>query len=160
MIKKAIILMLMLLPVVATAQYAPGQWKVHPFLVQSQITNMIDTQDKVYYLTCDNVFYLDKGTMECKSINKSNSLSDVLVSNIYYNPDKEYLVIAYRNSALDIILRDGSVVNMPEIKDVAMASAKGINDITFTADGSMLVATQFGYVVIDDSKFVIKESHV
>lgn len=160
MIRKTIIFMLTLLPLALWAQYTPGQWKVHPYFVPSQITNLIDTQEKVYYLTSDNVFSFDKETQENEAIDKSNYLNDVLISNIYYNTQKDYLVIAYRNSGLDIILSDGKIVNMSEIKDAIVTSGKGINDITFTDNGTMLVATQFGYVVIDDSKFVVKESHV
>ena len=161
MIKKTLFVALMLLSLVAVPmRAASGQWRVHPFFVSSQLKNLIDTRDKVYYLTCDNIFSFDKDTQENEPIDKSNYLNDVQVDNIYFNAEKEYLVVAYRNSALDIILKDGKVVNMTEIKDAILTSEKGINDITFTRDGSMLVATQFGYVIIDDSKFVIKESHI
>lgn len=161
MIKKALFVLLMSFSLaVAPLCAASGQWRLHPFFVASQLKNVIDTRDKVYYLTCDNIFCFDKETQETEPIDKSNYLNDVQVENIYFNNEKEYLVVVYRNSALDIILKDGQVVNMTEIKDAIITSGKGINDVTFTRDGAILVATQFGYVVIDDSRFVIKESHL
>ena len=150
----------MLLPIAASAQYTAGYWKIHPFFVASQAKNLIDTGDKVYYLSSDNVFCFDKDTEENEALNKSNYLSDVLISSIYFNYEKEYLVIVYRNSNIDVILSNGKMVNMPEIKDAILTSGKAINDINFTNDGKMLVATEFGYVVIDDSKWVVKESHI
>ena len=81
------------------------------------------------------------------------------ISQVYYNSDRDYLVVIYNNSNIDIILSDGSVVNMPEVKDAIMTQSKTINDVTF-ADGLIYLATDFGYVVIDDNKFVVKESHI
>lgn len=160
MLKKVLILILALLPMAASAQYTAGYWKIHPNFVSTKLKNIIDTSEKVYYLASDNVFSFDKETQENEALNKSNYLSDVLISNIYYNETKDYVVITYRNSNIDVILSDGKIINMPEIKDAVIASGKAINDITFTADGSILAATEFGYVVIDDEKWVIKESHI
>ena len=39
-----------------------------------------------------------------------------------------------------------------------MTSSKTVNDVTF-APGKIYLATAFGYVVIDDTKFVVEESH-
>ena len=160
MIKKVLLSLMMMLPVIASAQYTAGNWKVHPYFVASNSKNLIDTGDKLYYLSSDNVFCFDKETEENEALDKSNYLSDVLVSNIYYNYQKKYLVITYRNSNIDIFLDNGRVVNMPEIKDAIITSGKAINDVTFTPDGTMLVATEFGYVVIDENKWVVKESHI
>ncbi|MBO4870774.1 MAG: hypothetical protein J5565_02180 [Muribaculaceae bacterium] len=160
MIKKAIIFVLMLLPVVASAQISGGSWKIHPYSAITQAKELIDTDEKVYFLLSKNVFSFDKDTEEIESIDKSNYLSDVLVSNIYYNSNKNYLVVVYNNSNIDVILSSGKVINMPEIKDAIITSGKAINDVNFTDDGTMLVATEFGYVVIDDENFVIKESHI
>lgn len=160
MIKKALILLCALLPLAAGAQYMAGYWKIHPNFVSSQLKNVIDTSEKIYYLASNNVFCLDKETEENEALNKSNYLSDVVITDIYYNDAKEYVVIVYRNSNIDVILADGKIINMPEIKDAVITSGKAVNDITFTTDGKMLVATEFGYVVIDDEKWIVKESHI
>lgn len=160
MIKKIFLLLVMLLPIAASAQYTSGNWKLHPFFVAAKVNKLIDTGDNIYYLSGDNLFNFDKETQENETLDKSNYLSDVLISNIYYNYAKKYLVIVYRNSNIDIILDNGKMVNMPEIKDAILTSGKAINDVTFTGNGKMYVATEFGYAVIDDSKWVVKESHI
>ena len=163
----------------ATAQNAVGDWRVHTSFVGGEVLSIAESNDWVYYLTGGtqrvitdeegnprtvrvlegDLFRLDKQTEENEALSIVNDLSDMIIKQIYYNDKKDYLVVVYSNSNIDIIKSDGAVVNMPEIKDVVMTMSKNINDVTF-ADGLIYLATDFGYAVIDDSKFVFKESHL
>ncbi len=162
MIKKILLLvsvaiMSALCPV--AAQNAVGDWVIHNTFVGTDVTAVAEANNWVYYLAGGNLFRLDKETLENEALSIVNYLSDSGISQIYYNSEREYLVIIYSNADIDIIKSNGSVVNMPEIKDAVMTSSKNINDVTF-ADGVIYVAADFGYVVIDDHKFVVKESHI
>ena len=141
------------------SQNTVGQWQLHVPFVGSNVTTVVEGNQWIYYLVGSNLFRLDKQTSENESLSVINDLSDMTISQIYYNVDRDYLVVIYENSNIDVILSDGSVVNMPEIKDAVMTSSKTINDVTF-ADGLMYLAADFGYVVIDDHRFVVKESHI
>lgn len=157
--KKIFFLLAMWLTLCASAQNAVGDWRIHTSFVGDKVTNIAEGRQWVYYLSGANLFRLDKSTAENEAMSIQGDLSDMGISNIYYNSDKDYLVVVYSNSNIDVIRGNGSVVNMPEIKDAVMTSSKTINDITF-APGLMYLATDFGYVVIDDNKFVVKESHI
>lgn len=146
-----------ILPIMAWAQYGVGEWRIHPCYVGTAVTNVVDAGDAVYYVSSQNLYRYDKQTQENESYNKLNYLSDVTVTGIYYNPDKEYLVVTYINSNIDIILKSGEVINMPEIKDAVMTSKKDINDVGF-GKGKIYVSTYFGYITIDDTKWVVSES--
>ncbi|MBR5725759.1 MAG: hypothetical protein IKX56_03385 [Muribaculaceae bacterium] len=159
MAKRIIALLVTTLALYATAQNAVGDWYIHTSYVGNDIIEVVEGQHWVYYLTGTDLFRLDKDTQENEALSRVNDLSDMVISQIHYNSDKDYLVIIYSNSNIDIIKSDGTVVNMPEIKNAVMTSSKAINDVTF-ASGLIYVATNFGYVVIDDSKFVVKESHL
>jgi len=159
MIKRALLLLAITLPLLLSAQTSVGGWRFHPSFVGADASSLIDANDYVYYLSNSCLFRFDKSTSENENLNKVNDLSDMTVSHIYYNYDKEYLVVVYQNSNIDVILSSGSVINMPEIKDAVVTYSKTINDVTF-ADGLIYVATDFGYVVIDDEKFVVKESRI
>ena len=150
---------MMLVSLTGLAQFGVGDWRLHVPFDGSKVSAVYETRRCVYYLAGNNLFRLDKETNENESLNVMNDLSDMMVSSIYYNSRKDYLVVVYSNSNIDVILSDGSVVNMPEIKDAMYASSKTVNDVNFAA-GVMYLATDFGYLVIDDSKFVVKESHV
>ena len=116
-----------------TAQNAVGDWRIHTSFVGSQVSTVAETNGWVYYLSSGNLFRLDKETSENESLNIVNDLSDSGIKQIYYNSDRDYLVVIYDNANIDIIQSDGSVVNMPEIKDAVMTSSKGINDVTFAS---------------------------
>lgn len=160
MIKKILLLLTVCLMAQGLwAQNGVGEWRLHVPFVGKNVTTVAEGNQWVYYLAGGNLFRLDKNTSENESLSVINDLSDMTISQIYYNTDRDYLVVVYSNSNIDVILGDGSVVNMPEIKDAVMTSSKVINDVTF-ASGKIYVATGFGYVVIDDAKFVVKESHM
>ena len=159
MTKKILFLVAAMMAFCAAAQNAVGDWRVHTSFVGSEVKSIAEGHKWVYYLSASSLFRLDKETDENEALSKVNELSDQLVSNIYYNSDKDYLVVIYANSNIDVIRSDGHVVNMPEIKDAVLTTGKTINDVTF-APGKIYLATEFGYVVIDDSKFVVKESHL
>lgn len=159
MIKKIVLFIAMLLPLMAVAQNVTDSWRVHPFYVDTKLQNVIDTGDAVYYLTCNNLYCYDKSTQENESINKANYLNDVTVTGIYYDTVHKSLYVAYDNGNIDIIKSNGKIVNMADIKISNVSDAKGIQHISF--DGRYAyVATDFGYVVIDESKGVVKESRI
>lgn len=159
--KKKILLVLSVVAMAlsASAQHAVGDWRIHTSFVGDQVKSIAESRQWVYYLSSSSLFRLDKETGENEAMTRAGDLSDQTVSNIYYNSDKDYLIVVYANANIDVIRGNGKVVNMPEIKDAVMTSSKNINDVTF-APGKIYMATDFGYVVIDDSKFVVKESHI
>ena len=156
--KKILLLIVMALSLNAVAQNAVGDWTIHTSFVGDAVTSVVEAREWVYYQSGEYLFRLDKSTEENEALSKVNQLSDMGIANIYYNSDKDYLVVVYKNSNIDVILSNGAVVNMPEIKDAVLSSSRTINDVTF-APGLMYLATGFGYVVIDDSKMIVKESH-
>ena len=159
MTKKIVLVVAVMMSMLcAMGQNAVGDWRIHTSFDGDNVKTVADTEEWVYYLAGDNLFRLDKQTQENESLSIINELSDMTIDKVYYNTDKDYLVVIYSNSNIDIICSNGSVVNMPEIKDAMLTSGKKVNDVTF-ADGEMYLATEFGYVVIDDHKFVVKESH-
>ena len=158
MAKTIITLLMTIFALGASAQYAVGDWTIHTSYVGKEIVEVVESDQWVYYLAGTDLFRLDKDSQENEALSRVNGLSDMVISQIHYNSDKDYLVIIYSNSNIDIIKGNGSIVNMSEIKDAVLTTSKAINDVTF-APGLIYVATDFGYVVIDDSKFVVKESH-
>ena len=123
MLRHFIFAALLVASLIAHSQYGVGDWRVHPYYVDSEVKNIIDTQDQA------------GGWPEYKAS------------------------ATYANSNMDVIDRDGRVTNVSDIKDAALSSSKGINDVTF-ASGLMYVATEFGYVIYDAEKLVVKQSHV
>ncbi|MBQ6279815.1 MAG: hypothetical protein IJK68_08870, partial [Muribaculaceae bacterium] len=120
MIKKLLIAIFMSLPLLASAQLGAGQWKIHPYFVGGNAKNCIDAGTKVYYLASGSLYCFDKESQSNNVLDANNILNDVNVNQIYFNYNKQYLVIAYNNCNIDIVLSSGEVINVPAIKEVVM----------------------------------------
>lgn len=156
MIKKFFLIALVILTLVSPAW--AGNWCIHPSYNSNETQNIVDTKDKVYYLVSHNLYCYDKETRENESLNKTNYLNDVDITEIYFNDYKEYLLITYSNSNVDVITKEGKVINLPDIKMASIIGSKAINDVTFSGNGRVYMATDFGYVVINDNKWEVLES--
>lgn len=140
------------------AQNAVGSWRKHGVFGNS-FTRVIETAHNVFFLADGWLYEYDKENQESNSISESGDLNDVSIKDIYYNPEKKYLFVAYVNGNIDIIKEDGITINMPDIYVSSVSSTKNINDVTFSVSGAF-VATDFGYVHIDDNKFEVRESRI
>ena len=157
MIKRILLALFIALPFMASAQLGAGQWTIHPYFVGSSATNCIDAGDCVYYLSSGSLYCYHKEAGINQVLDANNVLNGAKISQIYYNYDKQYLVIAYNDCNIDILLKSGEIINVPAIKEVVLHRAKVINDVTFT-DSKIYVATSFGYIVLDNETFDVKET--
>lgn len=156
--KKFYLILLLLLPLCAMAQSASGSWMLHTRFLPASASNVIDTEKTVYFLLDHDMFSFDKASHQTVAVNKTNKLSDVLTTGIYYNYEKDYLVITYDDSNIDVLTASGDQYNIPNIKEGLIEYEKEINHVTF-ADGKFYVATKFGYVVVNDNTFTVSEYH-
>ncbi|MDE6130182.1 MAG: hypothetical protein K2F74_01190, partial [Muribaculaceae bacterium] len=69
----------------------------------------------------------------------------------------KYLLVVYQNLNMDAIYDDGRVVNMPEILNANLAVSKTMTSINMQ-DDYISISTNFGYVIYDAAKLVVKES--
>lgn len=158
MVKNIFLAIILLLPLFCKAQISVGDWKIHP-VFGTDVTNIIDTDKKVYYLVDKFLYSYDKESSENESFTKRNKLSDIEIKDIYYNYDKKYLLIVYSNSNIDFLYDDGKIINLPDIKDVILTMSKNINDVTFS-NNKVYMAADFGYVILNDEKHEVMESQI
>lgn len=137
-------------------QLAVGSWQVYSSV--GNPVKVIDGGEKVYFISGISLFGFDKETEELEAYNKNNKLNDIEVSGIYYNHDKNYLVVVYANSNVDILYDNGKIYNIPDIKNAVMTSSKSINDVNFY-ENRIYLATDFGIVVLNDEKYEVSESY-
>lgn len=156
--KKVIYLLGMLLFMQSAALASVGDWTWHGVFGTS-LKSLIDTDNRVYYLSNGWLYCYDKENDESFSVSESGDLNDVSISNIYYNYDRKSLYVVYANSNIDIILNDGRVVNIPDILNSNITTSKNINHVAFSKYGTY-IATAFGYVLLNDDKHEVKESRI
>lgn len=158
MIRKTLLVIIALISLNVNAQMSSDYMKVYSVFT-GDITSMVETPNKVYYVSAMNLYSFDKETEEAYIYTSANKLSDTDITNIFYNKENKYLFIAYSSGNIDLLYDDGTIVNMSDIKDAVMTTAKTINDVGF-GDNRIYITTAFGLVIFDDQKHEVVESGI
>ena len=139
-----------------SAQNVPiGGWEEH--LCYKGGLSVAEGGGKVYCATTSGFFILNKGDNSMERMSKVNGLSDVEPTVVNYNPSNGKVLIAYRNSNIDI-LYNHSIINISDIKRKAIIGNKAINNIHFENQYAYL-ACGFGIVVIDMDRLEVKDTY-
>lgn len=158
MAKKLIYILFFFISFNIQAQNAVGEWSKHGVFGGS-VTKIIETEKNVYFLSDGWLYCYDIENLETLSLSESGYLNDVSIKDIYYNHDKKFLLVTYTNGNMDLIKENGDVINMPDIYNSTINSSKSINNVTFSKYGTY-IATDFGYVLLNDDKYEVKESRI
>lgn len=143
----------------AAAQYDEGRWTSLPNLGYT-FEKVVEGNSSMYAISNGKLFSRSlEGDDEIYIYSSANKLSDNDISNIFYNPSGKYLLIAYSNGNIDLLYDDGSVANLPDIKDAVISAGHGVNNAWFDK-GRIYLATDFGLAVYDDKKLEIVDSGI
>ncbi|MBX2817480.1 MAG: hypothetical protein KTR24_15835 [Saprospiraceae bacterium] len=123
-----------------------GEWR--SYLPFNKGLSVAQTPDAIFYGTEWALMRIDKADRSLQYITKVDGLNDIEVEKIAYNETNETLIVAYKNSNIDLILSDG-VVNLDQIKrNSQIVQDRTIFDIS-TSGSSAYFATGFGLVQLD-----------
>jgi len=127
-----------------------GQWE--SFLPYGQTKALIETPDHIYAATDYGLFSVLKASGEFAIYNKITGLSDVNISSLAYSSAYQRIFIGYENGNLDILGKDGSVMNRPAIKQNAnISSGRSIRHI-FCDSNQVYLSTEFGLVCFNQER--------
>ena len=131
-------------------------WTMHqPF---TGVDAMAQTKQRIYMLSSGALYAYDQKNDETLAFNELNYLHDVDITGIFAPMDGSRLAVAYLNGNIDIIADNGTVTNLPDIKD-SRVNGKNILHIAFNNAGNrMLAATQFGAVCFNLAKMEVTEA--
>jgi hypothetical protein len=130
-------------------------WRVHlPYH-----TNQTLAQDGniIYAGSASGVFSFDTEANEAEVLSKADQLSDVEVQRLEFDQATQTLIIAYRNTNIDLISK-GVTYNISSVLRQSILGEKLINDI-YVDNGFAYLACSFGIVKIDLSKRQIVDSY-
>ncbi len=122
-----------------------GEWRNH--LPHKNCISVAEADNKIYCATPYSLIYYDKNDNSVEQLNKINGLSDFGVSIIEADENNEILLIAYTNANIDLI-KDGTIINIPDIKRKPILGKKTINNVLFI-DNLAYLSCGFGIVVLD-----------
>lgn len=177
-ITKRIYLLTLLLTAVISFGIRAEQWRLHP-TYNGDVVRMIDTQKRLYLLGSNQIYYEDavpyftdnkdqcislfsfeKSAGEMKWMRRGEPLSESMVAMAEYNSEKGYLLVAYANGNIDFLYDNGEVKNVPGFKLAGAQYATRVNGIGFnTKLNEAYLATDFGFIALDDVKHEVKRAH-
>ena len=152
----------------------PGQWRLHNTW-DYYTGKVIDTKDRTFFLmmgqgyydntswteASNQLFVYEKQSDELIPYNAVNYLHGNIIQHAAYNARKGYLLLVYDDYSIDLLYDDDTVFNVPGLSTAVLTSSKNVNNVTFDPENDRAyLATDFGYLVIDDKQNVITESRV
>lgn len=142
---------------IISAQIAMGSWRTHiSYINTSQVTQ---SKNKVYSISAGALFSIHKNDYTIETYSKTYGLNDNNIHLIKYSELDNVLFIAYKNSNIDLLTDDGTIVNINDLYRKSMSGSKIINDICFTKNTAYL-ACDFGIVVFDIKKKEFVETYI
>lgn len=139
----------------STAGY--GDWQLH--LPINRAKALAEAGDRVYVAAEDAFFYFDKGLNTTRLLSRRDGLHDAGVNTLAYDSVSQQVVVAYRNTNLDILrLKDGAILNLNDILSKEISGTKAINQIHISGRMAYL-ACSFGIVVLDLVRLEIRDTY-
>ncbi len=118
--------------------------------------NFADNNEKLMFL-----FSYDKESDELRQLNAQNSLSRSLIKQANYNALRNYLLIVYDDHTIDLLHDDGTVYTINALNGNNPTGSKDVRAISFDPELNLAyLATDFGYLIIDDKKNEVASSGV
>lgn len=136
------------------AQPPIGFWREH---LPYQNTIQVLQGNKLYCATQYSVFSIDNAG-ELQRYSKVTGLNDIGVNCIGWDDATQQLIIAYKNSNVDVLKND-VVKNIGDIKRSSVTGNKTINSIYCKA-GLAYLSTGLGIVIANLNKYEIKDTWI
>ena len=145
------------LPVISISQgTAIGSWRTH--LPYDNVIDVAVVDDMVFAATPLSIFTYNKLDNRVDRFDKVKGLNDIGISKLGYNSNTDEILVAYTNTNLDIIRMDGSIINIPDIKEKEILGNKTINNIMFK-DHYAYLSCGFGIVILDMDRREIYDTY-
>lgn len=135
---------------------AVGSWQSVPAYGGTP-AKVIDSGRKVMAVSQNKLMAFDRDSEELLGYSTENYLTDNKIDNIYYNFDRRFAVVVYKNANIDLVYDDGHTRNMPALRDAPIGADKRVRDVSFYGS-RIYVAGDFGYMCIDENTVSVLES--
>ena len=132
------------------------KWRSHS--AYTQIKEVVVMGDKVYALSSNSLFSVNKKDREIEYYTKLDGLSSSIINHIAYNQQLNRMLITYQNGQLDIMDSNGKIYNISDLFLKQMSVSKQVNDICMYQDKAIL-GMNFGLLVIDMKKIEISNTY-
>jgi streptogramin lyase len=135
---------------------AIGNWREH--LPYHQATGVTSSAGKIWCATPYSLYSVDPRDNSMERFSKVSGLHETGISCIRYDGSNDKLIIAYKNSNIDI-LSGKNIFNIPDIKQKAIPGNKTIYGI-FVYGQRVYLSTALGLIVLDENKYEVRDIYI
>ena len=141
-------------PLQAQLKLGPiGTWRAH---FSNESILQVIKGDQIYVAAANQVIQID-AKKETNYLNTTTGLHSTGIKKIAWHPIENQLIIAYKNSRIDIVHGD-QITLIDDIQLTNLYSDKTINDL-FVFNNNAYLSCNFGIVVIDLLKKEVKATY-
>jgi hypothetical protein len=134
-----------------------GVWRTH--LAYSSVTDVAETPTKVFGVSDGALFAYNKSNAAITVYSKVNGLNDNRVASISYSSENSVLLVIYDNANIDLLGEDGSIINIPDIKDNNLSLDKTINRVNYIGNRAFL-STSYGVTILNLARKELTSSYL
>lgn len=131
-------------------------WTLYPSY--SNITEIEPTGKEVYVLASNSLFSYNPTDGLITTYDKTNLLSDIEATHIAWSKSGARLIITYKNSNIDLLSKDGTITNVPDLYMKETTYDKTINSI-YIYNQYAYLSTAFGIVKMNVRNGSIDDSY-
>ena len=135
-----------------------GTWRAYMSYHEPQQIVKAGAND-LFVRASNGLFQYNLKDQSIVTFDKVNNLNGTVISQIAWNQKAQRLVVAYDNSNIDLIDRNGHVTNVSAIYQKTMTQDKTINSI-YNADVFAYISTGFGIVKLNVAEAYVNESYI
>lgn len=151
-----LIIFLLIADFAGYAQRKPGEWQ--DYLSFSNAFKVVEGDNKIFCATEGGLYYHDLQDNSLVKITRRDGLSDAGLKTLAYHKEKEMLLVAYKNSNIDLVFKK-EVVNLGDIFRKQMTGNKTINNVMFYGNEAF-IACGFGVVAVNLDRREIKGTYI
>lgn len=152
--EKLLLFIFFLLTVAIHAQVPVGEWT--NYQSYHSASKLADVGELIYCAGNGGLFTFNKTDNSIQKLSSINGLSDVGIQALAYGNQQDVVLIAYKNSNIDLVFGK-DIYNLSDIKRKQIMGNKAINKVMF--DGSLAyLSCGFGIVVINTEKKEVKDT--
>lgn len=141
---------------ISPARAQVGTWKNH--LAYYEVQNICAADHYLFVLASNDLYLYNQNDQSITTFDKTNGLSDILITHIAWNPQAKRLIVVYQNSNIDLIDVSGNVTNISALYSKTMTEDKTVNKITIDGVYAWLHCA-FGYVKVNMQRAEIADTY-
>ena len=132
------------------------QWKLH--LSYNNATEVAGTKERIFAVAGGSLFSFHRGNEELEYWDQSKGLNGTNIAHICVDAASGALVIVYHDGRIDLMDKDGTIRQMPDVYTKAGTVSSQVNAAISGAKKTYLAMT-FGIVAIDSKRGEVSDTY-